>query len=338
MGTISRRYLSRRADLRTMSLGSLTGRRHRRNGSRLRLLTYANLLPSRCPGRGARILSGGCGDSSTEREFPSDKVYRRDDRGVIGVESFCLYGSASSSSTPVLDARPGRTVPGFKALNNPPVLPCPCRLAWGHYWAMTGASGSGTSEDLQGWIDRLSHAAQVGEPLELAGSGSVDPADVQSWGLDRCIPAAALRHVLTCGELTVDPRGLRISGARFREELDLAHIAFPHPLHFKDCVFDSLADLRGAALKELLFEGCHTQQVALDGAEIGGGVFAEGLEADSEVCAVDAHIDGVLDLREAKLRNASGYALRLDRAEIGGGVFAEGLEADGEVRAVRAHI
>ena len=46
MGTISRRYLSRRADLRTMPLGSLTGRRHRRNGSRLRLLTYANLLPS----------------------------------------------------------------------------------------------------------------------------------------------------------------------------------------------------------------------------------------------------------------------------------------------------
>jgi hypothetical protein len=31
--------------------------------------------------------SRGCGDSSTEREFPSDKVYRRDDRGVIGIES-----------------------------------------------------------------------------------------------------------------------------------------------------------------------------------------------------------------------------------------------------------
>jgi hypothetical protein len=29
-------------------------------------------------------------DSSAEREFPSDKVYRRDNRGVIRVESFGL--------------------------------------------------------------------------------------------------------------------------------------------------------------------------------------------------------------------------------------------------------
>jgi hypothetical protein len=54
-----------------------------------------------------------------------------------------------------------------------------------------------TATDLQRWIDRLSHAAQTGEPLELAGSGAVDVADAQSWGPDRCIPAAALRDVLT---------------------------------------------------------------------------------------------------------------------------------------------
>jgi len=41
-----------------------------------------------------RLTSGGCGDSSAEREFPSDKVYRRDDRGVVGVESFGLQCSA----------------------------------------------------------------------------------------------------------------------------------------------------------------------------------------------------------------------------------------------------
>jgi hypothetical protein len=32
--------------------------------------------------------TGGRGDRITEREFPSDKVYRRDDRGVVGVETF----------------------------------------------------------------------------------------------------------------------------------------------------------------------------------------------------------------------------------------------------------
>jgi hypothetical protein len=40
------------------------------------------------------LPSGGCGDSSAEREFPSDKVYRRDDRGIVGVESFGLQGLA----------------------------------------------------------------------------------------------------------------------------------------------------------------------------------------------------------------------------------------------------
>ena len=46
--------------------------------------------------------SGGCGDLIVEREFPSDKVYRRDDRGIVGVESFLAGLGVSSSSTPVL--------------------------------------------------------------------------------------------------------------------------------------------------------------------------------------------------------------------------------------------
>jgi hypothetical protein len=40
------------------------------------------------------LPSGGCGDSNAEREFPSDKVYRRDDRGIVRVESFGLQGLA----------------------------------------------------------------------------------------------------------------------------------------------------------------------------------------------------------------------------------------------------
>jgi hypothetical protein len=35
-----------------------------------------------------------CGASSAEREFPSDKVYRRNDRGIVGVESLSLQGLA----------------------------------------------------------------------------------------------------------------------------------------------------------------------------------------------------------------------------------------------------
>jgi hypothetical protein len=46
------------------------------------------------PGHVRGLPSGGCGDSSAEGEFPSDKVYSRDDRGIVRVESFGLQGLA----------------------------------------------------------------------------------------------------------------------------------------------------------------------------------------------------------------------------------------------------
>jgi hypothetical protein len=57
------------------------------------------------------LLSGGCGDSSAEPEFPSDKVYRRDDRGFVGVEPFSTHSLGFFSVHTVLDVRRGLTVP-----------------------------------------------------------------------------------------------------------------------------------------------------------------------------------------------------------------------------------
>jgi hypothetical protein len=55
--------------------------------------------------------SGGYGDSTTEREFPSDKVYRRDDRGIVGVESLIPQGLAFVVIHTVLDVPSCRAVP-----------------------------------------------------------------------------------------------------------------------------------------------------------------------------------------------------------------------------------
>jgi hypothetical protein len=43
---------------------------------------------------------GGCGDSSAEREFPLDKVCRRDDRGIVGVESWTRSPPNGSEQSP----------------------------------------------------------------------------------------------------------------------------------------------------------------------------------------------------------------------------------------------
>ncbi|ORW86906.1 hypothetical protein AWB92_24790 [Mycobacterium sp. IEC1808] len=136
----------------------------------------------------------------------------------------------------------------------------------------------------------------------------------------------------------MDPSGLRISGARFRDELNLAHIQFAHPLHLVGCALDELFDLSGAALKELSLQHSRTHRVKLYGAAISGDVLAPDLDADGAVDAIQVHIDGRLDLRNAKLRNADGPALNLDGAKITGCVFAGGMEADGEVRAIGVQI
>jgi hypothetical protein len=66
-----------------------------RSAERTNCLKAAILLPTWCALDAVHgLLSGRCGDSTTEREFPSDKVYRRDDRGIVGVGSISLQGLA----------------------------------------------------------------------------------------------------------------------------------------------------------------------------------------------------------------------------------------------------
>jgi hypothetical protein len=60
------------------------------------------------------LLSGGRGDFSDEREFPSDKVYCGDDRGIVGVKSLSAAGLAFVVIHNALDARPVVTVPRWR--------------------------------------------------------------------------------------------------------------------------------------------------------------------------------------------------------------------------------
>jgi hypothetical protein len=59
------------------------------------------------------LPSGGCGDSSAEREFPSDKVYRRDDHGIVGAESVTVQGLAFVVIHTLFDVPWCCTVPGL---------------------------------------------------------------------------------------------------------------------------------------------------------------------------------------------------------------------------------
>jgi hypothetical protein len=59
------------------------------------------------------LPSAGCGALIAEREFPSDKVYRRDDRGIVGVQPSARIASRSMLSMVGFDAGQFRAVPSW---------------------------------------------------------------------------------------------------------------------------------------------------------------------------------------------------------------------------------
>jgi len=73
---VSRQHVARPVWPVTTHQGELTARRL--------VITFVPTTGRKLGG----LPSGGCGDSNTERKLPADKVYRRDDRGIVGVESF----------------------------------------------------------------------------------------------------------------------------------------------------------------------------------------------------------------------------------------------------------
>ena len=190
------------------------------------------------------------------------------------------------------------------------------------------------------WIARLKEAAESGQCVDLAPGEDLQPADGATWSPDRQVPAAAVREVLTCTDLDVDSRGLRIRGARFVEALDLDYVVFHHPLDLIECSLEETLRLTGAKFLALNLRGTHLPGMDMEWSEIAGSVFAgEGFEAAGDVRASGARIKGQLDLGGAKLKNVNGCALNLNGAEIGGSVFAgNGFEAYGEIRAWDATI
>jgi hypothetical protein len=203
------------------------------------------------------------------------------------------------------------------------------------------SAGSFSPEEFLQWEKRLRDAATTGELLDLARTTDViDPATAQSWPTTRCVPAGALRRVLAfTDEKALDPRGLRVRGARFCDEFSAAHIDFPRPLHFLSCAFDAPIDLNGAKLKELSFEGSHLRGLVIDNAEVLDDVEASKVNAVRKISAKGIEIGGRLVMTGAKLSVEKEEAIDLDSARVGGEVLLnKGFEARGEVFALAVRI
>ena len=140
----------------------------------------------------------------------------------------------------------------------------------------------------------------------------------------------------------VDPRGIRIRGARITEPLDLSFANVPFLLDLWNCRLEQYFDLQFAKMPMLNLEGSSTGPIAADGIRLESALFLRyGFHAEDEVRLRGATIGGDLDaeggtfknLKSDKNPDSTGYALSADGIKVTGAVLLRnGFSAEGEVR------
>ncbi len=113
--------------------------------------------------------------------------------------------------------------------------------------------------DLTDAEQRLIAAAAAGEVADYSTGESDhdDPAQGATWGAERRLRADVVRRL--CLELEpdwpVDPKGVRVRGAKIAGDLDLDSATVAFPLELVRCHVAGEMILRDATTKRLLFSG-----------------------------------------------------------------------------------
>ncbi|WP_189156260.1 hypothetical protein [Lentzea pudingi] len=160
----------------------------------------------------------------------------------------------------------------------------------------------------------MNRAAEAGEVLNLSRRGN------------NVVPATAIRDLVRSGD--VDPRGLRVRGARVTGALNLDFITTSTALQLDDCVFEeplSLHDadlpalsLDGSTLPEMNAENLRTRYLTMERTRCTGTVDLE-----------NARIDGSFLLDDAMLRRLFASGLHVTRTMCADRLFTHRMWLDG---------
>lgn len=182
-------------------------------------------------------------------------------------------------------------------------------------------------------------AQSAGEIIDDDGGGD-DPTAATEWLAHRELSARFLSTILFH-----DPwksartrQYVRISHARFTEEIDWENQSLAGEIELSACLFERDVVFRRLSVGLLLdlqasrLEG----RLSAAGLVVGGDMFCRGgFSVGGVVRLIGARIDGDLDFTGAKLAGS----LEADRITIGGGLFCgAGFVADKEIRILGAHI
>ncbi|WP_434451558.1 hypothetical protein [Lentzea sp. E54] len=160
----------------------------------------------------------------------------------------------------------------------------------------------------------MTRAAEAGEVLDLSRRGN------------NVVRAEAIRDLLRSGE--VDPRGLKVTGARITGALNLDFISTSTALQLDNCLFEEPASLHdtdlpalsldGSTLPELNAENLRTRYLTMENARCAGIIDLQ-----------NAHVDGSLLLSGATARPLFGTGLRVSRSMEADGLYASRVWLDG---------
>src|SRR5712671_1862962 len=127
---------------------------------------------------------------------------------------------------------------------------------------------------------RLLRAAPKGEyavcgPTDDAKDPANDPAKADNWCPEREVRSDLIRWLCidTEASKTVDPRGIRIYGAKITDKLDLSNATVPFPLGLYRCRLAEEARLEYVRIPALELWGSSTGSINADGAEVRGDFF-----------------------------------------------------------------
>jgi len=191
---------------------------------------------------------------------------------------------------------------------------------------------------------KLFRAAAKGEMADYSPRSKkpIDPAHAAKWGPSRVLLADRIAWLCTDKQALqlVAHRGIRITGARVDDELDISYGKIRFPLWFEQSRFMADINLRHAQIATLCMPGTHTGLILADGLKVAGSIFLrDGFRAKSEVRLRGAAVGGDLDCSKGQFINKDGDAFSADGSKVAGGVyFSDGFESHGEVRLLGAVI
>lgn len=200
--------------------------------------------------------------------------------------------------------------------------------------------------------DIVLRALTSGELVDLIGNNQADHRVSLDANLVRSIMTGTIKP-----EGGIDPKGLRIRGARFDQTLDLDHVEFDHPVEFLDCDFDAGISAYQASLDDLIFQDTRIRPVSdeqmsdpsiteaairLDQATIKHNLTLDKCRISGTVYLRLAHIGGNVGCKDGTWDSSSGPALHADGiVTIGNFALEAKITGNGDAGAVRlltAHI